>query len=145
MFETPPLELPPPPSGAELSAWVATLWRDPTARSGWAACRWAQAERGWTIPAHLAVGDVLEFGLVALYCEGGAVKVLPGWERRWYGWLRYVNDLAVVVEGPFPDAPSASGAGAATVAELRLRQLPPLDIDTSWVDAEATDDVGTET
>ena len=39
---------------------------------------------------------------------------MAGWELRWYGWLRYCNDIAVVVDGPHPDVP-ATAAAASTV------------------------------
>ena len=122
VIEFPPLQLPPPPSGCGVRAWVASMWRDPTMASGWAHQEWAKADRGWQLPDHLAVGDVLEFGLVAFSLHDG--RPLDGWQQRWYGWLRYCTDLAIVVEGPHRDALAAEAAANATVTELRLSQLP---------------------
>jgi hypothetical protein len=140
VIEFPPLHLPPPPSGANLRAWVATWWRDPTRPSGWELQEWAKADRGWRLPAHLAVGDVLEFGLVACSVQDG--RALDGYLHRWYGWLRYCNDLAVVVEGPHRDPVAAEAAAHSTVYELRLRQLPSPAPDPAW--REMGGDVETE-
>lgn len=120
LIEVPPLGLPSPPPGTVLRAWVATLWRDATRPGGWARLGWVVADRGWELPRHLAVGDVVEFGLAAVDLADAAP---PGWDLRWYGWLRYCTGLAAVVAGPYPDAPSAAAAAAATVDEVRLGQL----------------------
>jgi hypothetical protein len=137
LIEFPPLELPAPPDRCELFAWAATVWRDVTSRTGWWTQPWAKGERGWVLPAHLAVGDVLEFGLAAVSAETGSV--VAGWELRWYGWLRYCNDIAIVVDGPHPDVPAAASTASAVIAELCLSQLDGPQPDPVWVagDAEA--------
>ena len=142
LIEVPPLELPPPPDRATMTAWVATLWPDATSHNGWTALPWVKADRGWEIPRHLAVGDVLEFGLAAVSVTDGTV--LPGWEQRWYGWLIYSSPLALVVQGGYPHAPAAADGAAATVAAVRLAQLPSPEVDPSWVADELGDDIGTE-
>jgi hypothetical protein len=137
VIEFPPLRLSSPPPGSGVRAWVATLWRDPTVGFGWVHQEWTRADRGWQLPGHLAVGDVIEFGLAAVTDHDG--RVLAGFERRWYGWLRYCNDLAIVVEGPHPDPPTTEAAAAATVAELRLSQLP--DLAAGWLPHDVGGDV----
>jgi hypothetical protein len=140
LIEFPPLELPAPPPRSGLYAWVATLWRDQTSLSGWSSLPWVKADRGWELPRHLAVGDVLEFGLAALSQADG--RPVPGWELRWYGWLRYCNELAAVVDGPYHDVSAASAAASETLAELRLRQLAGPQVDPAWLPDESND-VGT--
>ena len=140
VVEFPPLQLPATPAGAVLRASVATLWRDPTVPDGWAVLEWTPGERGWTIPAHLAVGDVVEFRLAAVDTQDG--RVLAGWERRWYSWLRYCNELALVVDGAHPDPRAAETAANPTMAELRLRQLPSLLSGDDATFAAPVDDAG---
>jgi hypothetical protein len=130
VIEFPPLELPAPPPGSRMHAWVATLWRDPTSPTGWTALRWVAADRGWELPRHLAIGDVIEFGLAAL--NSPDLRPLAGWDLRWRCWLRYCNDLALVVDGPYPTAPAAAGAANETLAELRLRQLTGPEVEPTW-------------
>ena len=104
LIEVPPLELPTAArTGRRWSAWVATLWPDATSHNGWTALAWSKADRGWELPRHLAVGDVLEFGLAAVSAADGTA--VAGWELRWYGWLPTRTDLALVVEGPLPARP----------------------------------------
>ena len=140
LIEFPDLRLAPPPPRCGLRAWVATQWRDP-ASGGWVSAGWAPAERGWQIPRHLATGDVLEFGLAAINpCDGLAPR---GWDLRWYGWLRYATEIALVVAGPYSDAQACADAAATAVAEIRLAQLTGPDVDPSW-QLVASADVDTE-
>lgn len=141
LIEVPPLQLPAPPPRCYLTSWVATWWPDAASVSGWSQWRWEQAERGWALPRHLAVGDVLEFGLAIVSMAVGTV--VAGCDLRWYGWLRYATDLALVVDGPYVDRASAADAAAPTIAELRFAQLPGLAVDPEWV-AGDLGDVATE-
>lgn len=141
LIEVPPLHLPAPHARCYLASWVATWWPDAASVSGWSQCRWAEAERGWELPRHLAVGDVLEFGLAMVSVAVGTV--VAGCDLRWYGWLRYATDLALVVHGPYMDPTSAANAAMLTIAELRFAQLPGLAVDPEWV-ADDLGDVTTE-
>jgi hypothetical protein len=127
LIEVPPLELPTPrPSHTALHSWVSTLWRDVAGHGGWARLDWVRADRGWELPRHLAVGDVLEFGLAAVDLVN---TYPPGWDRRWYGWLRYCTDLAVVVVGRYPNPEATAAAAAETIDEIRLGQLTLTAVD----------------
>ena len=87
-----------------------------------------QGRRGWELPRHLAVGDVLEFGLAADQPADGTA--VAGCGLRWYGWLRYSHRARPRRRRPLRRTPAAAAdAAAATVAELRLAQLPGLGID----------------
>ena len=80
---------------------------------------------------------MLLFGLAAVDHAG---DVRPGWIVRWYGWLRYCNELAAVVVGPYPDAAAAADDAAPTIDELRLGQLSAPTADPTWSpDARVTD------
>ena len=134
LIEVPPLQLPPPSPRCYLTSWVATWWRDAASLSGWSSWCWEQAERGWNLPRHLALGDVLEFGLAMVTNVDGTV--VAGCDLRWYGWLRYSTELALVVDGPYADPASAADVATEPLAELRLTQLPGPAVD--WV----VDDLG---
>lgn len=136
LIEVPPLQLPPLLERCYLTSWVATWWRDAASPTGWSLWRWDRAERGWELPRHLAIGDVLEFGLAMVSNADGTV--VAGCDLRWYGWLRYSTDMALVVDGAYADAASAAAAATVPLAELRLTQLPSLAIDPAWV----SDDLG---
>src|SRR4051812_39773279 len=104
LIEFPDLHIPPPPPRCQPRAWVATLWRDPTLPGSWVSACWEPANRGWQIPSHLVVGDVVQFGLAAINpCDG---LPAPGCDQRWYGWLHSITELALVVASPYPDADS---------------------------------------
>ncbi|MFT3851990.1 MAG: hypothetical protein QM733_04525 [Ilumatobacteraceae bacterium] len=141
LLESPDLQIAPPPQHCVTRAWVATLWRDPTAAGRWVSGCWEPVERGWRMPWHLVVGDVVEFGLAAINpYDGLAVR---GWDQRWYGWLRYATDVALVIAGPYHDADACAADAANAVAEMRLAQLTGPDADPAWgLDASA--DVGAE-
>ena len=132
----------PRPSGRRWSPGWRRCGRTPPPTT--AGPRWPgrKADRGWELPRHLAVGDVLEFGLAAVNAADGTT--VEGFELRWYGWLAYSTDLALVVEGPYPHAPAAADGAAATVASLRLAQLPNVGIDPGWVPDELGDDLESE-
>jgi hypothetical protein len=46
--------------------YVAIVWPDTYQPDGWSALLWRTGERGWYLPATLAVGDVLEFGVAVV-------------------------------------------------------------------------------
>jgi hypothetical protein len=142
LIEFPPLELPELPTEWHLVAWVATVFRDPTSRSGWTTQLWENgAQRGWCIPGHLAVGDVLEFGLAARDRDG---RTPPGWERRWFGWLRNATVIAIVVDGPYPDVLAADWAATSTVAEVRFSQLAAPQLNLAEPEDGADSDMDAE-
>jgi len=138
LIEVPPLQLPPLLDRCYSTSWVATWWRDASSPTGWRWWRRDQAERGWELPRHLAIGDVLEFGLAMVSTADGTV--VAGCDLGWYGWLRYSTDLALVGDGPYPDPASTGDPSTVPLAELRLTQLPSLAIDPDWV----PDDIATE-
>lgn len=136
LIEVPPLQLPPPGPRCYLSAWAATWWQDAASLTGWSTWRWERAERGWALPRHLAVGDVIEFGLATISNVDGTV--VAGCDLRWYGWLRCCTDRALIVDGGYDNPAWAADAAAGTLAELRLAELPGPAIDPNW----ACDDLG---
>ena len=112
LIEVPPLELPTRPIGRRWSPGWRRCGRTPPPTTA-GPLAWSKADRGW-LPRHLAVGDVLEFGLAAVNATDGTT--VEGFELRWYGWVAYSTDLALIVEGPYPHAPAAADGAAATVA-----------------------------
>src|SRR4051812_13941435 len=90
LIETP--DLPAPPSGAGWR-WAATLWLDPYAASGWSRLLWTPGERGWRLPATLAIGDVLEFGVAPLDRYGRPISARLS---CWFGWLDHATDYALI-------------------------------------------------
>ena len=114
----------------------------PTSLSGWSSWCWAQAERGWNLPRHLAVGDVLEFGL-AMVDQRRRHGRSPAASCAGTGGCATATELAFVVDGPYADPASAADVAHATLAELRLSQLPAPAVDSAWLD-DLGDDRGTE-
>ena len=98
LIEWPDLDIPP---GATGYRWIATLWPENLASCGWALDEWPRARRGWVIPEHLAVGDLIEFGAAYTTTTSSACDL------RWYAWLRYATDVALVVAGPYPNPATA--------------------------------------
>lgn len=98
--------------------WMATVWPDPHAPGGWGRMLWQPDptyRRGWLIPDHLALGDVLEFGAHS-----------PGGDSRWYGILDSYEVAAwLTVQGPYPDPAAAFAEAERLLAGERY--LPPLD------------------
>ena len=124
LIEVPPLELPTAARPVDAGAWVATLWPDATSHNGWSALAWSKADRGWEIPRHLAVGDVLEFGLAAVNAADGTT--VAGCELRWYGWLAYSTDSPWSSRVPTRTPRRPLTAAAATVASAAARAAPRL-------------------
>jgi hypothetical protein len=104
--------------------WVATLWPDPRRPDGWGALEWQAGERGWVIPASLAVGDVIEFGLTWADHPRG----IDGPTVRWFGWLDNTTSRALIIHGPYPHPSDAAAAARPLIDEIRLDQLAPPDI-----------------
>jgi hypothetical protein len=113
--------------------WVATLWPDPQAGDGWGVLEWRRAERGWVMPATLAVGDVIEFGITwADHTRG-----IDGPTVRWFGWLDNTTSRALIIHGPYPHPAEAASAARPLVDEIRLDQLAPpthSDVDAQRVE-----------
>jgi hypothetical protein len=107
--------------------WVATMWPDPRRPDGWGVLEWQVGERGWVIPASLAVGDVIEFGITWADHSRG----IGGPTVRWFGWLDNTTSRALIIHGPYPHPSDAAAAAQALIDEIRLDQLaPPATIDT---------------
>jgi len=121
LLETPDLE-PRRFDDVENWRWVVTVWADPRAVDGWGVLEWRPGERGWTIPATTAIGDVVEFGAGAIDAVGASRF------DRWWGWIKRVSHSAIVVVGPFDHPSHAEHAARSTVDELRLGQLDAPDI-----------------
>ena len=64
-----------------------------------------------------------------------------GFDLRWYGWLAYSTELALIVEGPYPRRPAAADGAASTVANCGLRSSRNVGIDPGWVPDELGDDL----
>jgi hypothetical protein len=101
--------------------WVATMWPDTRRPDGWGVLEWQVGERGWVIPASLAVGDVIEFGITWADCARG----IDGPTVRWFGWLDNITSRAVIIHGPYPHPADAADAARPLVDEIRLDQLAP--------------------
>jgi hypothetical protein len=110
----------PLPRGGHPSVWVATLWLDPLCRDGWRPLVWAPGERGWQLPATLVVGDVVEFGVVALDPNG---QPIAGTDSRWFGWLSHATDQALIVVGPYCLPGPAAADAQPVIDEVRCDQL----------------------
>ncbi len=95
---------------------------------------WPCGQRGFWIVGPLAVGDIIEFGITASDQHGQPVA---GATDQWYGWLRRVTPLALVVVGPYRFPDLAARDAHAVIDEILLDQLaaPPLP----FTDAEMID------
>ncbi|WP_040492726.1 hypothetical protein [Ilumatobacter nonamiensis] len=101
--------------------WVATVWPDRMAPDGWGVLEWDRTDRGWWLPATIAIGDVIEFGVV--WPESGDATQAS----RWYGWLQRCTVHALVVIGGYDHPAHAADAARPTIDELRLAQLAAID------------------
>ncbi|MEK7423968.1 MAG: hypothetical protein AAB131_09035 [Actinomycetota bacterium] len=99
--------------------WIATVWPDTLRPGGWAALEWLPGERGWEVPASLAVGDVVEFGVAGFDDAAGSCTLA----RRWFGWLTHATDRALVVTGPYATPAKTHAAATPVIDEVRLAQL----------------------
>lgn len=118
-------------------SWAVTLWPDPSMAFGWGTLRWSDGERGWDIPVTTAVGDIIEFGAVS-YDHAG--NELPGQMVRWFGWLSYATERALVVYGPYPTPAAAMDDARPVIDEIRLAQLTlhplPFEPGVAWATDE---------
>jgi hypothetical protein len=119
LIDTP--DLPVPRTGVGWR-WAATLWTDPYTLGGWTRLLWVPGERGWQLPATLAIGDVLEFGITHHDHRG---RPNPRCTWCWFGWFDHATDYALIVHGPYDHPTHAVDAAQPVVDELRLRQLDP--------------------
>lgn len=101
--------------------WVATVWADPLAPDGWGVLEWDRTDRGWWLPATIAIGDVIEFGVVWPDADDATEA------SRWYGWLKRCTVHALVLVGGFDHPAHAESAARPTIDELRLAQLTAID------------------
>lgn len=119
LIETPDLPMPAPTPAGLPWRWVATLWADRFQPDGWAVLEWSLAERGWRLPAALAIGDIVEFG--ATWSD--APRGIAGPTVRWYGWVDHATDRALVVRGPYSHPADAAAGARMVVDEMRIDQL----------------------
>jgi hypothetical protein len=118
--------------------WIAVVWPDTSRADGWAALEWQPGERGWRMPATLMLGDVIEFGSVALDADGHA---LADTTRRWFGWLAELTPFAAIIVGPYVDAWQAAKAGRPLVDEIRCSQLQGPGMSGSLFDLRLRHDI----
>ena len=131
LIDTPDLA---PPDASGAWRWAATVWPDPLAPDQWAALEWDPGERGWLLPATLAIGDVFEFGITAFDSND---RPIPECTSRWYGWLHHATDLALIVYGPYDHPQPATEAAREVINEIRLDQLdPPIEAIIEAMSAE---------
>lgn len=96
--------------------WLGTLWPSDDEPCGWSRMLWHpdHDHGGWTIPARLAGGDVLEFGADH-----------DGHPVRWYGIVdSYDAAEWLTVQGPHREPASAYEHAQELVGQLRY--APPL-------------------
>lgn len=117
LIDTPDQPLLHRPAGTDIWRYVATLWPDLYQPDGWAAQFWLPGERGWHLPRTLAVGDVVEFGLV-VHAERRTVA-----EDRWWGWVDHTTERALLVHGRYEHPAHAHREAQRLVDEVRLAQL----------------------
>jgi hypothetical protein len=98
--------------------YVAIVWPDTYQPDGWSALLWRTGERGWYLPATLAVGDVLEFGVAVVAHDLHKVA-----EHRWWGWLDHSTDRALIVHGPYTHPDDAHRDARRIIDDVRLAQL----------------------
>ncbi|MDO8392460.1 MAG: hypothetical protein Q7V57_18455 [Actinomycetota bacterium] len=119
LIDTPDLPI---PAHSVAWRWTATLWPEPLALDGFAALEWEHGQRGWQIPATLAAGDIIEFGITTHDPHGAPIAAAT---YRWYGWLHHATDLALIVHGPYAHPTDAVVAARPVIDEIRLDQLDP--------------------
>lgn len=118
LIDTPDLANP-PRRATDRYRWVATMWPEPTEPDHWAALEWTVAPRGWWLPATLAIGDIIEFGVT------WNVSRQRQHTDRWFGWLECATPLALIINGPYPHPELALVDARPVVDEIRLAQLAP--------------------
>lgn len=90
------------------AGWVATTWSDPTQPDGWNRLGWQpNPAGGWTLPARLALGDIVELGA----CGTGWFGIVDSYEPG--GWL--------TLQGPYPNAAAAADHAEQLLATERYQ------------------------
>lgn len=112
-------------SAGDPVGWVSSWYPRPGEHGQLDRVVWAPSHpRGHTIPFHTASGDVIEFGLGRL-TTGDERVIDPSTIVRWFGWLNYGTDRALVVKGPYPSLQAAAEQAAVVVDLIRLDQIDP--------------------
>jgi hypothetical protein len=102
------------PLGSAGTGWLGTLGPS-IGSTGWERLLWKRDPHlgGWTIPARLAGGDVIEFGADH---DGQVI--------RWYGLVDSFDATEwLTVQGPYPDPAAAHDHAERMLAAIRLRTL----------------------
>lgn len=107
------------------TVWVASWYPKPGQPGQLDRTDWTRSyPRGHVIPFHTASGDVVEFGLAQLTTTDEPV-IDPSTIVRWFGWLNYGTERALVIKGPYPTLDAATGQAAVVVDLIRLDQIDP--------------------
>jgi hypothetical protein len=109
------------PVSARAGVWLGTLWPDDRAPGGWTRMLWepdVALRRGWTVPARMAGGDVIEFGADQ-----------PGTVVRWYGIVDSYDAVEwLTLQGPYPHPAAAMRDADRLLADIRY-QSPTTHVD----------------
>lgn len=116
-------------------SWVTSWYPRPGSREQLDRVDWARSQpRGHVIPLHTASGDIVEFGLAQM-TGGENPAVEPSTIVRWFGWLNYGTDRALVIKGPYSTLDEAARQAAVVVDLIRLDQIDPdRSFDASRID-----------
>jgi len=102
--------------------WVATIWPDARAPSGWVRQPWqaGAAGRGF-VPVAVELGDVVQFGVEHAATASTGQLGRPGM-AYWYGYLHAVRTDSIVLHGPHPGPHEAYAAAQhALLAQIHHR------------------------
>jgi len=120
-----PFDLTHTASQGEPAAWVASWYQRPGDPGAVDRFVWSPSyPRGHTIPLHTASGDVVEFGVGRL-SSGDQRTIDPSTIVRWFGWLNYGSDRALVIKGPYPSLDAAVEQSSVVIDLIRLDQIDP--------------------
>ena len=122
-----------PVVGDAICSWVTSWYPDVTISGGWRRADWMECQpRGFMIPRHSATGDVIEFGLGWRNMDG---KICSDTIQRWYGWLNYGTDRALVLKGRYPTLEAAAVQAEVVVDLVRLGSInPDMSFDMTEID-----------
>ncbi len=120
-------------------AWIASWYPRQGEPGQFDQAEWTPSyPRGHSIPFHTASGDVIEFGLAGLMTTDDPV-IDPSTIVRWFGWLNYGTERALVIKGPYPTLDAAACQAAVVVDLIRLDQIDPTkSFDASRIDPTNT-------